>query len=685
MPYKILAVSTPGGTYEACLSLVNEAFKVGMLSDRREAFGALQQQPLQEGTKRQHPHRESSWIGTTKRDWPDGMQARFCKPDGSVSAEYPTLANAAEAFASLGKVPDDNSEFPAGALYLYNRLGTPDTARLAEQMNLAYGLGRAGGFVVSSGQAALTLAELFAKTHGVQTIEVLDYEKIEDRPKIEAALRQLQTQTEPVSHELILANYPPRLFREIPESSKANIRPVLSTVAEHQPGYQPGNTWGWIGIRKGEYTPMLCCLKDFGKNMSGVVAKGVDTVDLTYIGEQLDLEKMPQIQVDLRKALALHIARTESADAAFVTTSGMAAIDVAIRSALPQGGKLLYLTPVYGCTVKLFDEKYPTLGIQTVSHRFSATDAFIAAIQREKPKVVFFEPVANPTCEMVDIIAILRAAKDAGVERVIIDNTFLTDHSLNMNALLQKAFGESPSAYRAYRQMVQVVYSATKHKDMGVTGDTWGCLTVNDRGHALAIEKKIKAEGVEMAISTAELVFEESLSKYDTHVEIQHQNANRFAEFLVALNQFEIRGHRLFSQINFPGVGTARTLAEAQLKQGHFGTVLFFELNPELFTDEQVVDFVNTLAQQSFIRLAVSLGKPYTLFEISSKQVHSGMSPDERRRDGIAEFGIRLSLGCEDADDIIREFSLALVKTLDETFVSQLRQWVAATPPLVAV
>ncbi len=709
-----------------CVKLVNHVYstKNGVL---KKEIDRLKQEKLDKKTIKiafpdvyfRGTKHERSIIGTTEKLWDDDTLARGCSGPRSTSDEYPGIYQAGKAFSSLAS---GTNEYLFGYSHLYARIGTKDMAEISRKFTRLYGLKgeNPGGMPVSSGQSAISTAIRFnlskdafvlvdkkSETPDILPEHILLYD-FEDLDGIDSVLFEkmpekifLDLSKTPLEKdkllelfkkikqigcvkEIVLANISPQLYQWLvsQESIDIPIRLVLSNIDQY--GDLPaGNQWGWLSLfdTKKEFLPALADIKDYGANMSSMLAEYIVQNILNSLCQEL--QDLPgniiqpkagkKIEQDPRDAIVDFFRGLESAQYGAVTCSGMGAIYAAIMQSLPEeGGKVLYGVPAYGCTMDLSSLKLGKHNIKTMPIRLDDDmlnpgrhlKDFRDMVSLEKPDVVFLEPVVNPTCEVHDIIEAVKICYQNGVKSVVIDNTFLTGKSFSV--LQSKELTEEEKG------IIRIVYSGTKHTDGGRSGDTWGYVSARNAKEQEELMGLIEKFGLGMSAMPARIVKEKSLPTYEKRTDTQLENAEKFAGFLQGLTKGE---NPVISKVYYPGIGESNKLiAEKMLKKN--GTMLAFDFNEKLFTKEDVALFLDMLALQSFFKLAVSLGKDYTLFENSYYQVHAFRPHEEKMRLGITPHCIRVSVGCENIEDIIREFTLLLVELQNKEHKVRLKQWV---------
>jgi cystathionine beta-lyase/cystathionine gamma-synthase len=319
------------------------------------------------------------------------------------------------------------------------------------------------------------------------------------------------------------------------------------------------------------------------------------------------------------------------AQAAAVFNSGMAAISTLFLTACPPGTSFVYTTPIYGGTQHLIHQLLEPLGLKAIPVAAGDTKGIAEAIAAAPAlRLVLLETPANPTLLMTDIAG-AAAAAHARKERplVVVDNTFLGpvfQHPLQHDADL-------------------VVYSGTKylagHSDMlaGVVLGPDPELIATLRGMRAILGNILQPDECWMLDSR--------LPTVELRMMRQSKNAQRIAEGLA--------GHPKIGRLHYPTfieVPEQKRIRDAQVRAP--GAVLALDLKGG---KRAAFDFLRRL---KIARNAVSLGGVETLACHPATTTHSEMSADELSRFGIGDGLVRLSIGVEDARDLLADFQAAL-------------------------
>lgn len=318
------------------------------------------------------------------------------------------------------------------------------------------------------------------------------------------------------------------------------------------------------------------------------------------------------------------ICSLEEGDAGLAFSSGMAAETALILSYLKRGDHLLSACPVYGGTYALFSS-LSKFGIDVSFVDTTDLEQLKAAIEGNT-KMVFLESPANPTMSVSDISAICEMARDAGALTAV-DNTFATPY-FQQPLKLGADFS---------------VQSCTKY--IGGHGDLLGGAIVGSQELMKSIKRTATYTGGTMGTHEAWLCIR-GLKTLHLRMERHAYNAHKVAEFL--------EGHPKVDRVSYPGLKSHPQHEIAKKQMSGFSGMLSFEINGGVEAGRRLMDATTLLT------LAVSLGSTDTLIEHPASMTHAVVPKEERLRMGIADGLVRISVGIEDAEDIIGDLDQAL-------------------------
>ncbi len=320
------------------------------------------------------------------------------------------------------------------------------------------------------------------------------------------------------------------------------------------------------------------------------------------------------------------IAGLEGAEDAFATASGMAAVHAALASVLQAGDHVVSARALFGSCLYILEEVLTRFGVEVTFVDGTDLDQWRAAM-RPDTKAVFFESMSNPALEVVDLPAVAEIAHAVGA-LVIVDNVFST-----------------PIFSRAIELGADVVvYSATKHIDG--QGRVLGGVVLGTREFIRkTVEPFAKHTGCAMSPFTAWVLLK-GLETLDLRVRAQAESAFTIAKAL--------EGHAHLTRVLYPGLASHpdHAVAAAQLEKG--GTVIAVDIKGGRAA---AFRFLNAL---DIVIISNNLGDAKSIATHPATTTHSRLSEEQRSDLGISPGLVRLSVGLEDADDLIADLLKAL-------------------------
>ena len=325
-----------------------------------------------------------------------------------------------------------------------------------------------------------------------------------------------------------------------------------------------------------------------------------------------------------QKSVVAKLCDLEGAEDGILFSSGMAAVSAVMLAFLSSGDHAVIQKDIYGGTHHFATADFKRFGIEFTFTGNSAQE--IDAAVRSNTRLIYIETPSNPLLMITDIQAAAEIGRRRGIVTAI-DNTFASP--INQNPL---GFG-----------MDVVIHSGTKY--LGGHSDL--CC-----GAALGRTKdigRIKGAAVNLGGSLNALtcyLLERSLKTLAVRVERQNANAMAIAEFLAR--------HPAVRRVNYPGLESHPAYAVARRQMWGFGGMLSFEV------DERHVTCERFLRRLKLVTPALSLGGVETIICAPAATSHVKLTPAERAQLGISEGLLRLSVGIEDAEDILSDIAQAL-------------------------
>ena len=384
------------------------------------------------------------------------------------------------------------------------------------------------------------------------------------------------------------------------------------------------------------------------------------------MGKLFDLEASgyfyTRLQNPTNDFVAAKIAALEGGTAAMLTSSGQAASFFAVFNLASAGDHVVSSTAIYGGTYNLFHVTMARMGVEFTFVDPDCSDEELEAAFKPNTKCVFGETIANPALTVFDIERFAKAAHSHGVP-LIIDNTFAT-----------------PINCRPFEWGADIViHSTTKYMD-GHDAAVGGCIvdsgkfdwmahkdkfpgltTPDESYHGITYAEKFGQGGAYITKATAQLMrdfgaiqapmnaFYLNLGLESLHLRIQRhcENAQRVAEFL--------EQHEQVAWVTYPGLPSDKgyELAQKYLPNGTCGVISFGlkggRAAAEAFMKELKVAMI-----------ATHVADAHTCILHPANATHRQLSDEELIACGVGPDLMRLSVGIENADDIIEDLAQAL-------------------------
>lgn len=320
------------------------------------------------------------------------------------------------------------------------------------------------------------------------------------------------------------------------------------------------------------------------------------------------------------------VAALEGGEAALAVASGMAAVSQVLLTFLQAGDHLVTQKTLYPTTYRLMNEFLPRLGISATFVDQTEVDAFAAAI-RPNTKLIYTETPANPTLSLTDLTAVADLARAHNLLTVT-DNTFATPYNQRPLSL----------------GIDVVLHSATKY--LAGHSDVVAGVIVSDRQRISRLWHDFVLLGGVLHPMEAWLL-ERGLKSFALRMKQHNENATAVAHFL--------QTHPAVRAVYYPGLPThpQYDLAQRQMPGGGSGMVCF-----DLHGGRQAG--YKLLQKVKLIRLAVSLGGVHSLITHPASTISAMQSDAQIAASGVMPGLVRLSVGLEDATDIIADLAQGL-------------------------
>lgn len=319
------------------------------------------------------------------------------------------------------------------------------------------------------------------------------------------------------------------------------------------------------------------------------------------------------------------LASLEGAEAGFACASGMAAVNGALTSMLRAGDHVVSSRALFGSCLYILEEILPRYGVEVSFVDGKNLGEWKSAI-RADTKAVFFESVSNPALEVVDIAAVAELAHAVGA-KVICDNVFATP-------VFSDAIAQGADV---------VVYSATKHIDG--QGRALGGVILGTEEHIRGVvEPYMKHTGGSLSPFSAWLMLK-GLETIELRVKAQAESAMRIAE---ALSQ-----ESKLTKVLYPGLPAHPQHDLAMRQMGAGGTVVVFDAGSR----DAAFKILNAL---DIVIISNNLGDAKSIATHPASTTHQRLPEAQKSALGITPGLIRLSVGLEDAEDLIADLRQAI-------------------------
>jgi cystathionine beta-lyase/cystathionine gamma-synthase len=327
-----------------------------------------------------------------------------------------------------------------------------------------------------------------------------------------------------------------------------------------------------------------------------------------------------------RKALEDALAIIENGQYGLAFSSGVAATDAVIKLLEP-GDEVIAANDMYGGTYRLFSKIFEKFGIRFI-YTDTANEELLKKAVTSKTKLIWLETPTNPLMNITDIASVSVLARQAGA-LLCVDNTFASPYLQNPLDLGADI----------------VMHSSTKY--LGGHSDViQGALVMNDAGLREKLYFIQKSCGAVPGPMDCFLVLRGIKT---LHLRMQQHclNGEKIARWL--------RDHPAVARVYWPGFEGQPGYAIAKKQMRGFGGMISFTLK-----DESVPAAMKVLSATKLFSLAESLGGVESLINHPATMTHASIPREERIKNGLTDSLIRLSVGIEDADDLIEDLQQAI-------------------------
>lgn len=327
-----------------------------------------------------------------------------------------------------------------------------------------------------------------------------------------------------------------------------------------------------------------------------------------------------------RHALEKNIAAVENGKHGACFGSGLAAIDCVIKMLNP-GDEIISTNDLYGGSYRIFNTIFAKYGL--IFHFVDMQNpAAVEALVNENTKLIWVETPTNPMMNIIDIEAMAQISKKAGA-LLCVDNTFATPYLQNPLDL-----GAD-----------MVMHSVTKYLG-GHSDVVMGALVCNDDDLATEMYRIQNSSGAVTAPMDSFLVLR-GIKTLHLRMQRHCENGEKIARYL--------QTHPKVDKVYWPGFETHPNHDVAKKQMRGFGGMISFTLK-----GNQLQDALDLVKKVEIFALAESLGGVESLIGHPATMTHASIPKEVREQSGVVDSLIRLSVGVEDAEDLIADLESAL-------------------------
>ena len=315
----------------------------------------------------------------------------------------------------------------------------------------------------------------------------------------------------------------------------------------------------------------------------------------------------------------------EDTDYCTVFSSGISAV-TAIASSLKYGDKILCESNLYGCTVRMFEKVFKKFGVSIFYTDFTKEE-YVKKIRTIEPTLIWLESPTNPLLKVLNIKKICQEANSQNIP-VVVDNTFCT-------SLIQK-----PLKLGATLSLISTTKFINGHSDA-----LGGAVLTQDKKWNEKMVFAQKALGLNPSPFDCWLITR-GIKTLPLRIEQQNKTAERIAK--------ELEEHRIIDKLVYPFSKNHINylVAKSQMKSG--GSMISIHLNLDK------ADTFKFCKKLKYFSLAESLGGVESLVCHPATMTHASVDENTKIELGICDSLVRLSIGCEDFDDLLSDLLIAL-------------------------
>ena len=327
-----------------------------------------------------------------------------------------------------------------------------------------------------------------------------------------------------------------------------------------------------------------------------------------------------------RSVLEANLAALENGKSCISFASGLAAMDAILKLFKP-GDEILCTNDLYGGSYRLLTKIFSVFGLKGRFVDMKDASSLNELIGPDT-KLIWIETPTNPMLHVIDLDMVAEIARSRGI-MTCVDNTFASPY-------LQNPLNHGIDL---------VTHSVTKYIN-GHSDVINGCVITNNQEVADQLYFIQNAAGAVPGPMDCFLVLR-GIKTLHLRVQRSCDNARKIAEFLV--------NHKAVSSVYFPGLPNHPNHDVASRQMRDFGAMLSFDLH-----DDRMSNVNKILSATKYFSLAESLGGVESLIGHPASMTHASIPKEERMKVGLTDSLIRLSIGVEEADDLIDDLSNAL-------------------------
>lgn len=347
-------------------------------------------------------------------------------------------------------------------------------------------------------------------------------------------------------------------------------------------------------------------------------------VDIPTAGYEYSRTKNPT-----RAALEERLAALEGAKYALVFASGLAAETTLFLSMLNSGDHVIAFDDLYGGTRRLFTRIFNDKFRVEISYVDARDPQQVQENIRRNTKLIWLETPTNPLLKLCDIRAISEISSGKNIP-VVVDNTFMSPY-FQQPLLLGADI---------------VMHSTTKYLN-GHSDSVGGALALSNDQFYEKLKFTQNAAGAILSPFDSYLILR-GTKTLAVRMKEHQRNALKIAQYL--------ESHNKVNKVIYPGLESHPQYDLAKKQMSGFGGMLSFELDADINAAKRFVENLHYFA------VAESLGGVESLIELPAVMTHASVPPEERRKIGLADGLIRISVGIENVDDLLEDLDGAFKK-----------------------